>query len=154
DQLVTWLEGQLDSAAAANTPARKPVVHRLNRLEYTNAIHDLLDLEIDGRSLLPADEFNYGFDNIADPLSVTPGLLDRYMIVAHKVSRLAVGDPALTPAKDKYAIAQLLVQDERVSDELPYLSRGGAAIHHYFPVDGEYVLRIALRRAQQSGIIE
>jgi mono/diheme cytochrome c family protein len=154
DGLVAWLEAHLDGAAAANTPPRRPLVHRLNRMEYTNAIRDLLDLEIDGRALLPADEYNYGFDDIADALSVTPGLLDRYMVVAHKISRLAVGDPTLPVTREKYAVSQYLVQDNRVSDELPFMSRGGAAIHHYFPLDGEYVVTIRLRRAQQSGIIE
>ena len=154
DGVIAWLEDQLDEAVADNTPLRRSVVHRLNRLEYTNAIRDLLDLEIDGRELLPADEFNYGFDNIADALSVTPGLLDRYMIVAHRISRLAVGDPSLPPSKEKHAVSQYLVQDDRVGDELPFLSRGGSAIRHYFPLDGEYVLRVGLRRAQQSGIIQ
>ncbi|MFN2604594.1 MAG: DUF1587 domain-containing protein, partial [Gemmatimonadaceae bacterium] len=58
-------------------------------------IRDLLALDIDGRSLLPADDSGYGFDNIADVLSVSPALLERYLTAARKISRLAVGDPTL-----------------------------------------------------------
>src|SRR5262245_35020155 len=72
DRLAGYFEHKLDSASPN---AGRPVARRLNRVEYTNAIHDLLDLEVDGAALLPTDESGYGFDNIGDVLSVSPGLL-------------------------------------------------------------------------------
>ena len=93
DGFASWLENELDRAAAAKPNPGRAGVHRLNQFEYTNAVRDLLALEIDGRSLLPSDESGYGFDNIADVLSVSPGLLERYMIAAQKIGALALGDP-------------------------------------------------------------
>ena len=107
----------------------------------------MLALEIDGRFLLPTDESGYGFDNIADVLSVSPGLLDRYMLAAQKISRLAVGDPTLQPVVERYTIDRALVQDERMSTDLPFGSRGGTVIRHYFSLDGEYGVRIRLTRS-------
>src|SRR6476620_3842666 len=92
DQLAGFFERSLD--ATPPNPGR-PVARRLNRVEYTNAIRDLLNLDVDGASLLPADESGYGFDNIGDVLSVSTGLLERYMFAAQKISSLAVGDPAM-----------------------------------------------------------
>jgi hypothetical protein len=145
DVFSSSLEGALDRAAASNLNAGRPVLHRLNRVEYTNAIRDLLGLEIDGRSLLPADDSSYGFDNMAEALSVSPGLLERYMSAAAKISRLAVGFAGL-PVFETYKVPESLVQEDRVSDDLPFGSRGGTVIRHQFPLDGEYVLKIRLQR--------
>ena len=147
EALAGGLEAALDAAAgAAPNPGRRPAVHRLNRAEYGNAIRDLLALEIDARSLLPADDSGYGFDNIADVLSVSPMLTERYLSAARKISRLAVGDPSIAPATEIFAVDKYLKQDARVSDHLPFGSRGGLAVRHTFPVDGEYVVKVYLAR--------
>ena len=152
-QAATRLETALDAAASAHpNPGRRPAVHRLNRAEYTNAIRDLLALEIDGRSLLPADDSGYGFDNIADVLSVSPMLTERYLSAARKISRLAVGDTTLAPVTQIFAVNKYLKQDGRVSDDLPFGSRGGLAVRHTFPVDGEYVAKIYLSRTYDGRI--
>ena len=142
---ATWLETALDRAAAAEPNPGRPTIHRLNRLEYANAVRDLLHLEIDSGTMLPADDLAYGFDNNADILTVAPGLLERYMSAARKVSRLAVGDPTIEADAVRYPLSSLLVQDDRMSEDLPFGSRGGAAVRHHFPLDGEYVVRLALR---------
>lgn len=118
-----------------------------------NAIRDLLAVDIDGSALPLADESGYGFDNIADVLSVTPALLEHYLLAAQKISRLAVGDPSLPPESTRFTISPHLPQLDRVSDDLPFMSRGGTVIRHYFPLDGEYVLKIRLRRFFDSGTI-
>ena len=146
DSFSAYLKTELDRAAAANPNPGRPPAHRLNRAEYANAIRDLLAVEIDTVSLLPADNADYGFDNIADVLSVSPLLMERYMLAAGKVSRLAIGDPTIRPASEEYKLPQLLVQEERMSDSLPFGSRGGIAVQHRFPLDGEYVIRIRLQR--------
>ena len=155
---ASWLETALDRAAVASPdPGRRPAVHRLNRAEYTNAIRDLLGLNIDSGSLLPPDDSGYGFDNIADVLSVSPTLTERYLSAARKISRLAVGDPTLQPATDTFAVNKYLKQDGRLSEDLPFGSRGGLAVQYYFPVDGDYVVKIYLLRTytdQIRGLLE
>ena len=153
NSLATWLETELDRAAAANPNPGRPVIHRLNRTEYTNAIRDLLALEIDGPSLLATDESGYGFDNIADVLTFSPGLLNRYMSAAQKISRLAVGDPTIPSGGESYVLPRALLQEDRMSEDLPFGSRGGTVIRHHFPLDGEYLLRIRLRTGFNTGVI-
>ena len=143
--LVSYFETALDRSASVNPDPGRPVAHRLNRAEYANAVRDLLGLEVDGRELLPADESGYGFDNIADVLSLSPGLLERYLLAAAKISRQAVGDPTLRPTTAIYKTSPLLAQDGRISDNLPFGSRGGLAVRHHFPLDGEYLLKVSLR---------
>ena len=145
--LVAHLETQLDRAAeAAPDPGWPAQVHRLNRAEYANAVRDLLGLEVDVRALLPGDDSGYGFDNIADVLTVSPGLMSRYLSAAAKISRRAIGDPTLRPGATMYKTSPLLLQEGRMSEDLPFGSRGGMAVRHYFPLDGDYVFRISLER--------
>jgi mono/diheme cytochrome c family protein len=145
---VNDLETALDRAAAAAPNPGRPSIHRLNRAEYANAIRDLLALEVDGRALLPPDDAAYGFDNIADNLSVSPGLFDRYMSVARRITRTAIGlaSPDPLPPVNIYKVPKFYMQDDRVSELLPFGSRGGLAVRHYFPLDGEYEIKITLER--------
>jgi mono/diheme cytochrome c family protein len=142
--LAAWLEGELDRAARERPDPGRSAVHRLNRTEYRNAIRDLVDLDLDVEAILPPDDSALGFDNIAKVLSISPALLDRYMSAARQVSQLALGTAA--PRIAVYRAPKDLVQDERVSEELPLGSRGGMAIRHYFPADGEYLIKIRLQR--------
>src|SRR5262245_54647447 len=119
DAFVTRLETDLDEYAAAHPNPGRRVEHRLNQVEYSNAIRDLLALDIDAGALLPADESDHGFDNIAEVLSVSTTLLERYMVAAEKVSRLAVGDLKVGPAIETFTISRSLRQDDRVHEELP-----------------------------------
>ena len=144
--VASYLETELDRAFAAKPNPGRPTAHRLNRAEYVNVIRDLLAVEIDGRSLLPADDAGYGFDNVADLLSVSPSLLDRYMSAAQRISRVAVGDPAIHPAVETYRQPLDLLQNDRMNEDLPFGSRGGMAIRHNFPLDAEYSLKIRLQR--------
>ncbi len=92
DAFAAKLEAGLDRAAAANPNPGFTGLHRLNRTEYANAIRDLLALDIDAATLLPADDSSEGFDNIADALGVSPALVERYAAAATKISRMAVGN--------------------------------------------------------------
>ena len=145
ERFAAWLETGLDRAAAARPNPGRPTIHRLNRLEYANAVRDLLGLTVDAGTMLPADDLAYGFDNNADILTVAPGMLERYMSAARKIGRLAVGDPAIEHDVVRYPVSSLLVQRDRGSEDMPFGSRGGAVVTHHFPLDGEYVLRIVLR---------
>jgi hypothetical protein len=152
--VAAWLEAELDRAAAAQVnPGRPASLHRLNRTEYANAVRDLIGIEIDAAAMLPPDQQAHGFDTNADALLMAPALLDRYLNAAAKISRLAVGDPTIPPAFERYTAVKgnaneqtWLWQSERLSEDFPLGSRGGIAARHYFPVDGEYVLRVRLQR--------
>src|SRR5438552_18998005 len=122
--LTGWLESQLDRAAAANPNPGRPLLHRLNRTEYANAIRDLLALEIDAASLLPPDDSAYGFDNISDALGFSPLLQERYLSAAMKIGALAVGDPRVSPAGETYRIRQDLSQDQHI-EGMPLGTIGG-----------------------------
>jgi hypothetical protein len=146
-RLIAGLENALDRHADTTPNAGRPAVHRLNRSEYANAVRDLLALDVDGAALLPADNSGYGFDNVADVLTLSPGLLERYLLAAKKIARLAVGDPSIRPTTATYDIPYMtLMQDTRMSEALPFGSRGGVAIRHYFPTDGAYEIKVRLQR--------
>jgi hypothetical protein len=140
--ILSWLITSLDEAAAVSPTPGKPAVHRLNRAEYANAIRDMLGLEVDTHELLPTDGSDFGFDNIADSLNFSPMLMERYMMAASKISRLAVGDPNQPPSSKIYKLSKALLQEDRMGDELPFGSRGGVAVRHHFPLDGEYVIKV------------
>ena len=148
DTLAGWLESELDRYADDHPePGRTETFHRLNRVEYANAIRDLLALDVDVNTLLPADDIDqHGFDNMAAVLTVSPALMERYLSAARKIGRLALGEEPLGPAIETYSVNILNVQDDRMGDNLPFGSRGGVGIKHYFPVDGEYDLAITLHR--------
>ena len=153
DSFASYLETELDLAAEANPdPGRPATAHRLNRAEYTNAIRDLLALEIEGETLLPADDSG-GFDNLGDLLTVSPLLTEKYMSAARKISRLAVGDSTLSPDIKTYTLSPFLMQNQRMNEDLPFGSRGGLAVRHYFPLDGEYEVTVYLQRNRNQFVI-
>jgi hypothetical protein len=144
--LIESIETTLDAAAeAAPNPGRVPV-HRLNRTEYTNAVRDLLALEVDGRSLIADEPDSHGFDNVASVLTVSPALLESYLSAASTVSRLAIGDPALNPVVDRFKVPTATVQDDRASERQPFGSRGGTTVRYHFPLDGDYSIKVVLKR--------
>ncbi len=155
DSTVTWLEAELDRAWAANpNPGRATPVHRLNRFEYNNAINELLGIDVDVMSLLPGDPTADGsFDNMAEALPFSTSHMERYMSVSRQVTRLAVGLPPVNPEVTTHEIPLHVIQDWRQSEDLPLGSRGGIAVRHHFPVDGDYLIRVRLRTNWQDYIM-
>jgi len=143
--LIASLETSLDQAAEARPNPGRPLLHRLNRAEYKNAIRDLLSLDVDVATLLPPDDSAYGFDNISDVLGVSPSLQERYLTAAGKISRLAVGDRAMRPGSDSYRVPQDLSQNQHI-EGLPLGTVGGLQVRHTFPLDAEYEFRTQLYR--------
>jgi hypothetical protein len=143
--LEAGLERRLDAAAAGHPFPGAPILHRLNRSEYANAIRDLLGLDVDVTSLLPPDDAAYGFDNISDVLGVSPSLQERYLSAATKIAAIAVGDPDITAGSDTFRIRQDLSQDQHV-EGLPLGTIGGTSVRYTFPLDGDYVFQVKLYR--------
>ena len=141
DQFATWLEAELDGAwASVPDPGRTETFHRLNRVEYRNAIRDLLSLDLEIVDFLPADDSSYGFDNIAGVLRMSQSLMERYLSAARTISRLAVGSPPPAVDSATYRVAQDMQQQQ--FEELPFGTRGGLLVEHFFPQDAEYVFRV------------
>ena len=154
DRVATWLETELDAAAAASpNPGRTQTFHRLNRAEYRNAVRDVLGITVDVEELLPADSASYGFDNIAGVLRVSESLMERYLTAARRIGRAAVGTTPPTAVARTYTVSPALPQDDHV-EGLPYGTRGGALITHRFPLDAEYVLRVDVSRVSGGAQIE
>jgi hypothetical protein len=145
ERLAGSLESALDAASARQPDPGNPVVHRLNRAEYANAVRELLGLEVDPALLLPADDSAYGFDNVSDVLTVSPSLQERYLAAARKISAIALGDAGTVPAETIYRVRQDLSQNQHV-EGLPLGTIGGALVRHTFPVDGEYLFQTRLFR--------
>ena len=150
--IATALEKEIDSAWETRpNPGRIYAVHRLNRAEYNNAVRDLLAVDLDVKPLLPGDETADGsFDNFADVLSISTAHLERYISVARQVTRLATGLPPVSPSMERFEIPLHVMQDDRQDEDLPFGSRGGMAIHHDFPVDAEYLIKVRLQRQYQD----
>jgi mono/diheme cytochrome c family protein len=148
---IAALETSLDRAAAAKpNPGRTATLRRLTRTEYQNAVRDLLAVDVDVASLLPADESSYGFDNVTVG-DLSPTLLDRYVSAAEKISRLAVGRPSRSPGGETVRIPADLTQEEHL-DGLPLGTRGGAVIQYTFPLNGEYEIQIRLTRDRDEHV--
>src|SRR5579872_6271406 len=160
DSVAEWLESGIDRAAAAHVnPGRTASLHRLNRAEYSNAVRDLIAVEVDAQAMLPPDEQAFGFENNAEALSMPPALLDRYVSAAATIARQAVGDPNTPPAFVRYGAMKnnpndltYLSQTERLGEDFPLGTKGGVAARHYFPLDGEYEFKLRLQRAWSSPI--
>jgi hypothetical protein len=143
--VVAWLTTALDHAAQVAPNPGRPLLHRLNRAEYANAVRDLLALDVDPATLLPADDSAYGFDNIGDVLGMSPVLLERYMDAAGKVSALAIGDPDIGPASETFRIRQDASQDVHL-DDMPLGTVGGIRADVTLPLDGEYQIAVQMFR--------
>ena len=150
---VASIESALDRLSAASPDPGRVVSHRLNRTEYVNVIRDLLALEIDGTALLPSDMAGFGFDNNADVLGMTPALMDRYMTAATKISRLAIGTRDNRTTIQSYRVPNSARQNSRMSEDSPFATRGGLAVRHTFPLDGDYVFKLQLRRSDGGDTI-
>ena len=151
DGLVAYLETELDRHALANPdPGRTDTFRRLNRTEYQNAVRDLLGLDVDVTALLPRDDASYGFDNVG-AVSLSPTLLERYLSAARKVSRLAVGSPLPAPGSRVVVLPADLTQEDHF-EGLPFGTRGGTAVDHNFPLDGEYEIQVRLSRNRNENV--
>jgi mono/diheme cytochrome c family protein len=143
--LVAALEATLDRAARSEPNPGRPLVHRLNRAEYANAIRDLLALDVDVSPMLPADDASAGFDNNADVLGLSPVLLESYLTAAERISALAIGDLTAPPMGELFRVRQDASQDRHV-EGLPVGTVGGLLIRTTLPLDGEYQFQVRLFR--------
>lgn len=143
DALAASMETRLDALADTRPNPGHRTFQRLNRAEYAQSIRDLLGVDVDVASFLPADTISHNFDNIADVQSLSATLLEGYLRAAAQVSRLAVGDPEAAPGSTIYKVPRMASQLAHV-DGAPFGTRGGISVVHTFPADGEYTFRMML----------
>ena len=142
----------LDEAAAASQSPGRYVLHRLNRVEYANAIRDLLGVEVDVNEILPSDGGDFGFDNIATALTTTPMLLEGYLSAALRIADYAIGDAEAEPGTSTYSVSTVVSQKDHVAGA-PLGTRGGTVVTHYFPADGDYIFYGRLLRTVAEGYV-
>jgi len=149
ETMIRWMEDELDKSAVTHLPP--PGLHRLNRTEYTNAVRDVVGLEVDATKFLPPDDSTSGFDNIAGALTMSPALMQAYLSAAGKISRLAMGNVS-GPTQTVYDAAPDTSQNSHI-EGLPFETRGGMLIRHEFPADGEYVFQVRGMAAYSGGLL-
>lgn len=148
---IAYLETSLDALALEKpNPGRTETFRRLNRTEYQNTIRDLLALDVDVTSLLPADEISHGFDNITIT-DLSPTLLGRYVSAAQKISRMAVGRAPRGAGGDTFRVRPDVTQDAHL-EGLPLGTRGGIVVPYHFAQDGEYEIQLHLMRDRNEGV--
>jgi mono/diheme cytochrome c family protein len=151
EKVVNYLVSTIDTAAAEQlNPGRTDTFRRLTRTEYHNAVRDLLGLKVDVTALLPKDEISHGFDNITVG-ELSPTQLEKYLAAAKQISRLALGRPVHAPTARRFLVPIALTQ-EKHHESFPLGSRGGAALTHNFPVDGEYEFQLRLMRNRNEKV--
>jgi mono/diheme cytochrome c family protein len=151
ESLATSLESALDAAASARpNPGRTDTFRRLSRVEYQNAIRDILGLDVDVASLLPKDDASHGFDNVSNG-ELSPTLLERYLAAAQKVSRAVVGGQLTSPASHVVILPSDLTQEDHL-EGLPLGTRGGTIVRYTFPLDGTYEIQIRLSRDRNENV--
>jgi cytochrome c5 len=142
-QFASALETKIDATALLRpNPGRRPF-QRLNRAEYERSVHDLLALDIDVNAFLPPDTLSAGYDNIADVQRFSPTLMEGYLRAAGRISTLAVGDRNASPSEATFKVPRTQSQMKHI-DGTPWGTRGGIAVTHTFPADGDYSFRIML----------
>ena len=150
-RVLASIETALDAAAEATPdPGRTATFRRLNRTEYQNAVRDMLDLDIDVTALLPRDDSAFGFDNV-NAGGLSPTLMERYLAAARRVSGLAVGSDLPAPGSRVVVVPADRTQEDHVAG-LPFGTRGGTAVDHTFPADGEYEIQVRLQRNRNENV--
>lgn len=161
--VTQWLAHQLGatpdtnaSVEATSNSSGRVTVRRLNRVEYDNTVRDLLGVDRHSSDDFPQDDSGYGFDNIADVLSISPVLMEKYLTAAEKISRIAIfGNEPMKPTLMNLRSGRRN-QKPQMTPLTDYDLTGLSlpnAFHttHRFPVAGEYVLRVNLGGDRPAG---
>ena len=96
---VASVKAVFSAANSAPPDPGRTTVRRLNRTEYNNTIRDLLRVDFKPAADFPSDEVGFGFDNIADVLSVSPVLMERYLDAAERIAEEAIPLSVAPPPK-------------------------------------------------------
>ncbi|HEY1336373.1 MAG TPA: DUF1592 domain-containing protein [Bryobacteraceae bacterium] len=137
DELITYVQGELDKAERNVKPdPGRVTARRLNRVEYSNTIRDLLAVDFHAEKNFPTDDLGNGFDNIGDVLTISPVLMEKYLSAAQRIAARAIGaDPLPKPLEAQYA-----AKDKKIR-RLDYSTIEAS---HRVDFDGEYTVRFGM----------
>jgi mono/diheme cytochrome c family protein len=148
--IATWIERELARIDRVTPPnPGRVTARRLNRTEYNSTIRELLGVDTRPADDFPQDDSGYGFDNIADVLSLSPVLMEKYMTAADRVAHMALfGAPAMQPTLTRLRAEPRRVPEVRTFPDrydvsglsLPNAQHGVYRV----PVDGEYLIKVFL----------
>ncbi len=144
DALVAFLDAELAriDASARPDPGRV-TLRRLNRTEYTNTIRDLLAVEFRAEESFPADDSGEGFDNIGDVLTVSPLLMEKYLVAAEGIAERALGTrPLPKPVQVEYRVD---------TETLERLDPSTVELRHSFGHSADYELVVGLPGERPRG---
>src|ERR1051325_2716201 len=138
DAAIEYLDGEFAKADRNSKPdPGRVTARRLNRVEYSNTIRDLLAVDFRAEKSFPTDDLGNGFDNIGDVLTVSPVLMEKYLSASGSVARRAIG---ADPLPKKPLEIQLHMKDRKVRRVDASSIEGTTHIEF----DGEYTIRIGL----------
>ncbi len=124
---------------ALTLPLHGQTARRLNRYEYNATVRDLLATPFQPAADFPIDDSGYGFDNIADVLSLSPALMEKYLAAAEKIATAAIIPPTLPPPSvQRYAASDFhfKVDFEGDYDVLVAVHQATDPIHAVVSIDG------------------
>jgi hypothetical protein len=135
--MTAYVERAFERADAAEKPdPGRVTAHRLNRNEYTNTIRDLLGVRFRAEKYFPADDSGDGFDNMADVLTVSPLLMERYLAAAERIAAWAIS----TEIPGKPIEADYRARDRKIRR----IDRSTIEAEHRVEFAGEYIVRFGL----------
>jgi hypothetical protein len=138
EALMSFLEGEFERADRQLKPdPGRVTARRLNRAEYTNTIRDLLGVEFRADKEFPTDDSGHGFDNIGDVLTISPILMEKYLLAAERIAARAIGADPLPekPLEFEYHAKNKTIRRPDVST---------IVATHRVDWDAEYIIRIGL----------
>lgn len=143
--LVHWIDAELAKDAASKAGPGRVTLRRLNRDEYRNTIRDLLAVDFNPEDF-PADETAFGFDTIADALTLPPLLMEKYLHAAETIVNKALANDRQGPPSTVVKGTQFKGQGDWVKpmddSTMGFHREGEAFTEVNLPADGEYVLRL------------
>jgi hypothetical protein len=155
ERIELWIKRTVFAADPQNPDPGRVTIRRLNRVEYRNTIRDLLGVEFDTAGTFPPDDTGHGFDNIADVLTMSPLLLEKYVSAANQIVTEAV--PSVSKVMPERVIfgRQFRKHDEPEGDrnerqrrpsglQLSYYQAATASNTFKADVTGKYQLVVAL----------
>ena len=145
DAMIAFVSTALDLQAESHPDPGRITAHRLNRAEYNNAIRDLLAVDFQPAESFPADDSGYGFDNVADVLSLPPLLMEKYLAAASKAAKLALGRVHYEPVLQRVTVPRDPSHVQAWECEGSNRWRIAMQSEYTFPSDAEYLLRIRVR---------
>jgi hypothetical protein len=146
EEISAFVEREFEKADRLVKPdPGRVTARRLNRVEYTNTIRDLLAVDFRAEKDFPADDSGHGFDNIGDVLTVSPVLMEKYLDAAETISSRALG---ATPLPAKALEFDYHLKDRRVRR----LDVSTVECSHRVDWDAEYTVRIGMpgQRAEDA----